>query len=83
MSELLQDGVQVRHPPVVGDLSVADSHGVDRLELDGLTGGCDAEKVTEVGAVVDLVGGDDVEVSPLLLRSRSQFRSLARSYDSF
>jgi hypothetical protein len=50
---------------VVGDLSVADSHGVDRFELDGLAGGGDAEKVAEMGAVVDLVGGDDVTVDGL------------------
>ena len=65
MSELLQDGVQVRYPPVVGDLSVADSHGVHRFELDGLAGGGDAEKVAKMGAVVDLVGGDDVAVDGL------------------
>jgi hypothetical protein len=65
LSELLQNGVQVRHPPVVCDLSVADSHGVNGFELDGLTGGCDAEKVTEVGAVVDLVGCDHVFVDGL------------------
>src|SRR3954454_22032444 len=65
MSELLQGGVQVRNPPVVGDLSVADSHGVDRFELDGLAGGGDTKKVTELGAVVGPVGGDDVAVDGL------------------
>jgi hypothetical protein len=45
---------------VVGDLSVSDSHGVDRLESDGLAGGGDAEKVAVVGAVINLEGSDDV-----------------------
>src|SRR6476619_2951648 len=65
LSELLQDGVQVRHPPVVGDLPVANSHRVDRFELNGLTGGGDAEQVAEVGAVVDLERRDDVAVDGL------------------
>jgi hypothetical protein len=68
---LLEDGVQVRDP-VVGDLSVADSHGVDRFEMDGLAGGGDAEKVTELGAVVDLVGGDDVAVDRLPMELGSE-----------
>jgi alkylation response protein AidB-like acyl-CoA dehydrogenase len=50
---------------VVGDLSVADSHRVDRFELNCLAGGGDAEKVAAVGAVVGLVGGDDVAVDGL------------------
>jgi hypothetical protein len=37
-------------------------YGVDRFELDGLAGGGDAEKVADVGVVVDLVGGDNVAV---------------------
>jgi hypothetical protein len=65
LSELLQDGVQVRYSPVIGDLSVANPHGVDRFELDGLAGGGDAEKVAEVGAVVGLLGGDDVGIDGL------------------
>ena len=48
MSEFLQDGVQVRYSPVFGDFSVADSHGVDRFELDGIAGGGDSEKVAKV-----------------------------------
>jgi hypothetical protein len=50
---------------VVGDLSVADPHRVDRFELDGLAGGSDTEKVAELSAVVGLVGGDDVAVDGL------------------
>ena len=65
MSELLQDGVQVRHPPVVGDLPVTNSHGVNGFEMDGLASRGDTEKVAAMGAVVDLVRGDDVTVDGL------------------
>jgi hypothetical protein len=40
-------------------------HGVDRFEVDGLTGGGDAEKVAEMSGVVGLVGGDDAFVDCL------------------
>jgi hypothetical protein len=50
---------------VVGDLPVADSHGIDCFELDGLAGGSDAEKLAAVRPVVDLEGGDDVTVDGL------------------
>jgi hypothetical protein len=59
---LLQHRVAVCHSPVVGDLSVMDSHRVDGFEVDGVAGGGDAEKVAEMGAVAGLVGGDDVAV---------------------
>jgi hypothetical protein len=65
LSELLEDRVQVRHPPVIGDLPVADSHGIDCFEMDGLAGGSDAEKLAAVRPVVDLEGGDDVTVDGL------------------
>src|SRR5258705_6176768 len=65
LSQLLQHGVQIGHSPMVGDLSVADPHRVDRFELDGLAGGGDTEKVAELSAVVGLVGGDDVAVDGL------------------
>jgi len=45
---------------VVGDLSIAYSHGIDRLELNGLASRGDAEELAQVGAVVGLEGGDDV-----------------------
>ena len=56
MSEFLQDGVQVRYSPVFGDFSVADSHGVDRFELDGIAGGGDSEKVAKVRTALSGVG---------------------------
>jgi len=50
---------------VIGDSAVADSHGINRLELDGLTGRSDTEKVAKVRAVVDLEGSDNVGVDSL------------------
>src|SRR6476661_7026898 len=72
LSELLQDGVQVRHPPVVGDHPGANSHRVDRFELNGLTGRGDAEKVAEVGAVIDLERRHDVAVDGLPMNLGSE-----------
>ena len=45
---------------MIGDLSIADPHRVDRFEVDGLTSRGDAEEVTKLGAVVGLVRRDDV-----------------------
>jgi hypothetical protein len=50
---------------VVGDLPVANSHGVNGFELDGLASRGDPEEVATVSAVVGLVRGDDVAVDGL------------------
>src|ERR1700710_1767077 len=50
---------------MVGDLSVANSHSVDRFELDGLATRGDAEEVTLMSAVIRLKGGHDVAVDRL------------------
>lgn len=50
---------------MVGDLSVANSHGVDRFELDGFATRGDAEEVALMGAVIGLKGGHDVAVDRL------------------
>jgi hypothetical protein len=57
---LLHDGEEIGDSPVVGDLAVANAHGVDGFELDGSAGGRYTEEFTEMGAVVDLVGRDQV-----------------------
>ena len=43
-AQLLHEGIQVAHSPVVGDPPVADSHGVDGLEVNGPTGGRDTKE---------------------------------------
>jgi hypothetical protein len=45
---------------VVGDLALAYAHGIDGFELDGSAGGRNTEEFTEMRAVVDLVGRDQV-----------------------
>jgi hypothetical protein len=65
LSELLQDGIQIGDTPVLGDLAVANTHGVDGFELDGSACRRDAEKVAEMGAVIDLVGRDQVGLDRL------------------
>src|SRR3954466_12913643 len=62
---MLESGAEIRHSPVAGDLPVAHPHRVDRFEVDGRTGGGNAEKVAEMSAVVDLVRGDNVTVDGL------------------
>jgi hypothetical protein len=62
---LLEQGQQVGHAPVLDDLAVPHPHGVDRLEVDLPTGGGDAEEQPLVGAMVGLVGRDEVAVGGL------------------
>src|ERR1700732_4847583 len=69
-AELLHQGEEVRHAPVLGDLAVVHPHGIDGVEVDLAAGGGHSEERPLVGAVVRLEGGHDLAVRGLPMDHR-------------
>jgi hypothetical protein len=67
-AELLHDGGQIRDTPMLGDLAVLDTHGVDRFELDRPARCRHAEERAFLGAVIRLECCDYIAVGGLPVR---------------
>jgi hypothetical protein len=71
-AKLLHNRVEVRDTPMLGDPPIDDTHCVNRLEAHLPASRRNAEEVAEMGAVIGLIGGDDITVGLLPMDRRSE-----------